>query len=294
MFQKIIFLLICIVFVNGIHGQELQATVKVAAPRLQTVDPKVLKSLEEDVRKFINTRVWTKEKYQQHEKIKCSFNITITQEEGTNFFVSDITVSATRPVFGSNYETTLFNYIDKGARFGYLQNDPLNYVQNVYNDRLVSYLTFYIYLILGLDGDSFSPNGGNDYLLIAQNIVNTIPGSLNKEGWKPSDESHSRYWLLENILSPRLRGMRTAWYNYHRLGLDMMSQNPGDGRAAIYKAIEGVDQGKRAYPAAQWLISFMDAKGREIVEIFKAADKAHQENVTNMLNRISPAFSVNF
>ncbi len=294
--MKKIYILLLLFYVSFsiAYTQELNANVKVSAPRIQTTDPKVFRSMEDDIRKFINNRVWTKDNYKAHEKIKCNFNFTIKKEENSNFFEADLTVSASRPVFGSNYETTLINYIDGDLKFGYLPNDPLNYVQNIYNDRLVSALTFYIYLILGLDGDSFAPNGGTDYFLIAQNIVNTIPGSLSGEGWKASDGNHNRFWLFENIMSPRLRSMRSAWYTYHRLGLDMMSQNASDGRAGIYKALEGMDQAKRAYPGAQWLISFMDAKGKEIIEIFRPADKIHQDNVTNILNRISPTFSVNF
>ncbi|MEP7269182.1 MAG: DUF4835 family protein [Saprospiraceae bacterium] len=292
--KKIVFFLLILGFALKVDAQELNVQVKVNTPKLQTTDPKVFKTLEDDIKRFLNTKVWTSDKYQLNEKVKCNFTLSITQETGNGIYSADLTVQASRPVFGSNYETTLINYIDKDVSFNYLPNDPINYVQNVYSDRLPSLLAFYSYLILGLDGDSFAPNGGDDYFLICQNIVNTIPSTLVKEGWKPNDNSHNRYWLLENIMSPRLRTMRGAWYTYHRLGLDMMFENVEEGKKNIARALDIIDASKRSYPAAQWLISFMDAKGKEIVEIFKVADKPQQENIANILTRISPTFSARF
>jgi hypothetical protein len=284
------------VFANSLalYSQEFNAQVKVNTPKLQSTDPRTFRTLEEDIRRLINSKSWTNEKYKLHERIKCNFTITIKTEENNNSFTADLTVSAARPVFGSNYETTLLNYIDKRLSFNYLPNDPLNYVPNVFTDKLTAAISFYLYLILGLDADSFAPNGGTDYFLICQNIINYIPSTITGEGWKPSDDAPNRYWLLENILSPRLRSMRGAWYTYHREGLDIMHQSPEDGKKAIVKALEAIDLSKRTYPAAQWLISFMDGKSTELIEIFKVADKPQQQNVYNLLNRIDPTSASRF
>ncbi|MEP7321486.1 MAG: DUF4835 family protein [Saprospiraceae bacterium] len=276
------------------YNQELNAQVKVNTPKLQTVDPRVFRNLEDDIKKFMSTQLWTNDKFELHERIKCNFNLTIKEEVNSTTFKADLTISASRPVFGSTYESTLINYIDKNIVINYEPNRPLNYVQNVFSDRLTALLGFYANLIIGLDYDSFSSNGGSDYFLICQNILNTIPGNIVGEGWKPSDDTRNRYWILENIMSPRLRAMRTAWYSYHRLGLDLMSQSPEEGKTAMAKAMESIDEGKRSYPAAIWLQMFIDAKANEVVDVFKKADKPQQQKIHAILNRLDPSSASRF
>ena len=287
--MKYIIVLLLSAYCIQSQGQELAVQVKVNTAKLQTTDPRVFKSLEDDIKKFLSTQSWTNDKYELHERIKCNFNLTIKKEVNSTTFEADLTVSASRPVFGSSYESTLINYIDKNVVINYEPNQPLNYVQNVYSNRLTAILAFYSNLIIGLNYDSFSANGGTDYLLICQSIVNTIPGNIVGEGWKPSDETRNRYWILENILSPRLRAMRSAWYAYHRQGLDLMYLNADQGKKEIAKAMQTIDEAKRSYPAAQWLQMFIDSKTTEIVEIFKKADKPQQQSIHNILSRLDPS-----
>lgn len=275
--------------VASLAAQELNAQFKVSTPKLQNTDPAVFRDLEEDARQFINTRTWTNDKYATNERIKCNFLLTIKDELGSNTFKADLTIAASRPVFGSNYETTLINYIDKEITFNYEPNRPLNYVQNSYTDQFTAILAFYINIILGLDYESFALNGGNDYFLICQNIVNQIPANVNASGWKAGDGNRNRYWLIESILSPRLRPMRQAWYQYHRLGLDLMHQNATEGRQAIQRAMESIDLAKRNYPVGNWIQLFVDAKTGELVDIFKKADKPQQDLIFNILNRLEPS-----
>ncbi len=290
----LLFLLLLVSSMNVLNAQELNAQFKVNTPKLQVTDPRVFKSLEEDARKFINTRLWSNDKYQLHERIKCNFVLNIRTEENGTSFTADLTVSASRPVFGSSYETALINFQDRDVKFTYEPNRPMDYVQNAFTDRLTAILAFYCNLILGLDYDSFSPNGGNDYFLICQNIVNTIPSTMSREGWKPEDNDRNRYWILESILNARMRTMRSAWYAYHRQGLDIMHQNPEEGRKAIARALESIDIAKRNYPVAMWVQVFSDAKTKEIVEIFKKADKPQQQSIYNILSRLDPAAATKY
>ncbi len=270
-------------------SQEFNAQFKVSTPKLQTADPKVFRALEDDARKFINTRLWTPDKFQQYEKIKCNFLLTIREEVNSTTFKAELLISASRPVFGSNYETTIFNYQDRNVVFNYEPNNPLNYVQNTFTDRLTATLAFYSNLILGLYYDSFQNTGGNDYFQICQNIVNTIPSTMEGEGWKPSDDTRNRYWLLENIQSPRLRTMRTAFYEYHIKGLDIMNSDPVEGRKALAKALAVVDEGKRNYPTAVWTQVFFDDKISEIADVFKKGELQQRQAVHAMLSRIDPS-----
>jgi hypothetical protein len=292
--KKLLAFLILSVMALNAKAQEFNAQFKVSTPKLQNTDPKVFRDLEEDARQFINTRTWTNDKYENTERIKCNFLLTIKEELSTNSFKADLTIAASRPVFGSNYETPLINYIDKEITFTYEPNRPLNYVQNSFTDNFTAILAFYLNVIIGLDYDSFAANGGNDFYLIAQNIVNQIPANANAPGWRSSESNRNRYWMIESILSPRLRPMRSAWYQYHRLGLDIMHQNPEEGKLMIMKSMETIDIAKRNYPVAVWIQLFSDAKSNELVEIFKKADKPQQQSIFNILSRLDPSAALKY
>lgn len=292
--KKLLVLLLLLNILDRVVAQEFNAAFKVSTPKLQNTDPKVFRDLEDDAKQFINTRTWTNDKYENHERIKCNFLLTIKEELSTNTFKADLTVSASRPVFGSTYETPLINYIDKEITFSYEPNRPLNYVQNSFTDNFTAILAFYLNIIIGLDYDSFAANGGNDYFLISQNIVNQIPSNANAPGWRASDGNRNRYWLIESILSPRLRPMRAAWYQYHRLGLDVMHQNADEGKQVLLKAMETIDVAKRNYPVAVWIQLFADAKTAELVEIFKKSDKPQQQSIFNILTRLDPSAALKY
>src|SRR6476661_9289356 len=94
------FLLFLLLFViRGLFAQELQARFSVLANRVSTqVDKKTFQTLQTALTNFINNRKWTTDNYQQQEKIKCNFLLTIDQDMGSNIFKATLTVQAARPV----------------------------------------------------------------------------------------------------------------------------------------------------------------------------------------------------
>src|SRR5690606_19052162 len=142
---------------------------------------------------------------------------------------------------------------------------------NQYNDNLSAVLAFYAFVIIGKDYDSFSPMGGEPYFQLAQDIVNSVPQSAasSNPGWRSVEGNRNRYWLVENLLSPRVRPMRQAMYNYHRQGLDIMSADVETGRAVITQALDEVARVNQSYPNSMIVQLFNNEKSSEIVEIFK-------------------------
>ena len=53
--------------------------------------------------------------------------------------------------------------------------------------NLTATLAYYIYVILGLDYDSYSLQGGKPYFNKALNIVNNAPEGSGITGWKSYD-----------------------------------------------------------------------------------------------------------
>ncbi|MFN7327603.1 MAG: DUF4835 family protein [Chitinophagales bacterium] len=273
---------------------ELNATVRINAPQLQRTDRKVIEQLEIALRDFLNNTKWTSDGFLPDERIKCTFIMTIESEGDNNSFTANLAVQSTRPVFNSGYETTLLATQDKDVSFVYEQNQPIQFVaDNAENQNLPSIFAFYVYIILGLDYDSYSQYGGENYLQTAQQMIVNIQNSSNNKspGWKQAggDKNRSRYWLIENLVSPRMRNFRNAIYTYHRLGLDQFASNQEEARAAILNALEDIDRAGVAYLNSMVVQLFSQAKREEIVEMMKNATIQQRQRVYQIMIKADPA-----
>lgn len=267
-----IFILFTLFFTTKISAQELNAKVVIQTPKLQVTDPQVFKTLESEIAEFLNARKWTNDVYQTQERINCSFLITITEELAGNRFNATLMVQSDRPVYNmANYNTVMFNYQDKNWTFNYTEYEPLQYNDNAYLSELTSMLAYYTYIIIGLDYDSFSKEGGNPYFLRAQSIVNNAQNARNKsKGWTAFDSNQNRYWLIENLMSNKFKNLRKAYYDYHLDGLDMLSSSPKDARTAVNNALKLIQQVNRNTPNSMAVDIFVRAKSDEILGMFAA------------------------
>jgi hypothetical protein len=285
--KKMLFLFFALAAV-GVQAQELTFSVKINTLKLQTVDPKVFATLEQSVAEFLNNQKWTDDVFETKERINCNLVLTIQEELSPTSFKADLAIQASRPVYGATYETRMLNHLDKEVTFSYEQFQPLIYSKNVFNDNLSSILAFYVYIILGMDYDSFSLFGGDEHYQAAQEILNTVPQNVasSAAGWRSVEGNRNRYWIMENILSPRVRPLRQGLYEYHRQGLDMMANDVNTGRAIILQALEEVDKVNQSYPNAMIVQMFSNAKSDEIVEIFKRGTRQEQDRVVQIMTKV--------
>lgn len=285
-------LILCsLILTCGLQAQELNANVKVNTQKLQTVDPKVFETLEQTLQEFLNSQKWTTDVFETEERITCNFILTIQEELSPTSFKADLAVQSSRPVYMSEYDTPLFNYIDKEVTFYYEQYQPIQYSRNQYNDNLSAVLAYYAFIILGKDYDSFSPMGGEPYFQLAQDILNSVPQSAaaSNPGWRSVEGNRNRYWLIENIMSPRVRPLRQAMYQYHREGLDIMYQDVETGRAVITQALGEIGSVNQSYPNSMIVQLFNNEKSSELVEIYKLGSLDQQNEVIRLMSRLDPA-----
>ncbi|MCB0555696.1 MAG: DUF4835 family protein [Phaeodactylibacter sp.] len=294
--KKWIFSLALLATGSLLGAQEFNFTVRVNVQKLQNVDPRVFQTLESTVLEFLNNQKWTDDYFETEERIDANILITVQEELSPTIFKADIAIQAARPVYGSDYSTPLINYIDKGVNFTYEQFQPLQFSLNSFNDNLSSVLAFYAYVILGLDYDSYSPYGGEPYLQAAMDIVNSVPQSAaaSNPGWRSLDGNRNRYWLIENLLSPRVRPMRQAWYDYHRQGLDVAASDINTARAVMVAALEQVRSVDQVYPNTMIVQMFSDTKAAEILEIFKRGTPQEQNTVIQIMTKIDPSNASNY
>ena len=287
--------LICMGFMSFSQkatAQELNAQVVIQTPKLNLTDPQVFNTLENDLREFINNRKWTDDVYKGEERIECSFLITITEEVGASTFKASTTIQANRPVYNAAYSSPIFNHQDKTWEFDYAQYQPLEYNENANLSELTSLVAYYVYIILGIDGDTFQPNGGTDHFLQAQNIVNNSQNTKIK-GWKAFDGTRNRYWLVNNFLDTKLKTFRKAYYDYHRKGLDMMYDNVLSAASSMSNAIDIISKLRNNNSNAMLFDIFNNAKSVEIISLFslnKIPPPVRMKAVNGMTN-IDPANS---
>jgi hypothetical protein len=269
----------------ALHAQELDFDVKVVVQGNVTSDPSLFKTLEKNIYEFLNTTKWTDDLYENHERIKGSIQINLISEPSSGIFTSEMVVQTDRPVYNSMYRSPIINIIDNHVNFSFTGLLPLVKTKSVFVDNLSSILSFYAYMTIGLDKDTFSPYGGEAEYLNAQEVVSSLGMSVvDDEGWTlSSGTKRNRYWFLNNILHPRLRPFRQALYEYHRVCLDKMYDDADKARAIMLSSITSIGQVELDYPSSMLIQSFGDAKKDELIEIFKVADKGSKNKVKTIM-----------
>lgn len=273
------------------EAQELNARVTINSDQVQATNKQVFTTLQNALTEFINNKKWTDATFAVNERIECSMTILITEIVSDNSFKGEIQVQARRPVYNSSYTTTLLNHRDTEFSFDYTEFEPLEYTENVLNSNLIATVVFYIYTILGLDFDSFSPQGGNAFLQQAQQIVSLAQAQTSWTGWKAFENDRNRHALVTALQDNTSEAFREMWYNYHRKGLDEMAANPDRGRTTIIGLLPVLEQVKSTRPTSPLLQMFADAKLDEVVLIYSKATTQEKQEGYKMLSNLYPALT---
>lgn len=284
-----IIVIVVLLFCFHTKAQELNCDVQINAEQTGQTNLSVFKTLKNSLQEFINSNSWTGRELPPEQRINCSMFITVSALDGENF-AATIQVQSSRPVFGSDMVTPVFNYNDEDFNFSYREYQPLNYNQNSYSSNLVSVVSFYVYTILGLDADSFQQNGGTPFFEEAKQIV-TVAQQSNSAGWQPSGNTRSRFRLNADLLSNSFQGYRDALYIYHRKGLDVMHDNVSDGKQAIAVALEKLREMNSVRRNSLLLRVFFDAKSDEIIDVFTGGPDVGTRGLTQKLNSMAPGYA---
>ena len=275
------------------QAQELNARVSINASRISSqTDKKVFSTLQNTITTFLNSRKWTNETFQANEKINCNFLLDIGEAQPGNIYKAVITVQAARPVFNSTYETPLINFRDEVVAFRYVEFQPFEFNDNrvAGSDPLVSNLSatfaYYVYIILGLDFNSFALRGGDAYFQKAQNIVNNAPENRDIAGWKAFDGLRNRYWLVENLVNNRYNSIHDAMYSYYRLGMDNMYENENEARNAVLNTLNMLNSLNNDIGNTMIIPFFLQGKSQELIKIFKKASPEEKQKARDILMKI--------
>ncbi len=272
-----------------LSAQELRCNVQVVSQQVQGTNKQVFQTLQNAIYEFMNNRVWSDRVYTIEERIECNVMINITEQISATDFKGTLSIQASRPVFNTNYTTTILNFIDNDIQFQYVEFSPLEFDLNSHISNLTSILAFYAYYILGLDDDSFEFMGGTANFNSAERIVLNA-SNAPEPGWKPLDNlAHkNRYWLSKDVLDAEYEGVREFNYRYHRLGLDIMDEKVAEGRAEITSSLELLQKVYRGRPDPyMYLLNMvLSAKGDEMVKVYSESFPEERNRAHAILTEI--------
>ncbi len=269
------------------NSQELNARITVNSDKIQGTNKSVFTTLQTSLTEFVNNRKWTDATFAVNERIDCSMTI-IVNEQNDNTFSAEIQVQSRRPVYNSSYTTTLFNFRDTQFDFEYVEFEQLEFTGTSLTSNLTATIVYYIYIILGLDFDSFSPLGGKAYFEQAQQIVNMAQSQGTWNGWKAFDGNQNRHALITALTDNTSENFRNMWYTYHRKGLDEMAANPDRGRTTIIETLPLLEEVYKTRPTSVILQVYADTKLDELMSIYSKATSQEKQSALKLLSNIFP------
>lgn len=277
---------------TSLLAQEIRCKVDINSAQVEGSSKELFDNLRTSVTDYMNTLKWTNLTFMETERIECNMLIVVKSVSEEGMLNCEMQLQSRRPVYGTSYATPLLNFKDDNFNFKYQAFDRIEYQQNVFTTNLSAMLAYYCYLIIGYDMDSYARMGGQACFQQCENIVNAAQSASLEEveitGWKAFGSNRNRYALINNLMDEAFAGYRNFFYEYHRLGLDEMSTNVGNGRAKIAAGMPVLKEAYRARPATYVVNTFLDAKADELVNIFQQGSAEEKKTVYELLMNIDP------
>lgn len=283
---------------RSVGAQEFRCSVNVNYQKLMTTtqsyessDKKVFENMKQAIEDFVNGRRWTNIDFEQQERIDMSIALILNSRTSATDFAGQLSIQMRRPVYNSTYTTGLFNYIEgNNFVFSYNESQPLDFDMTTFYSNLASTIGYYCYVMLGIYFDSYQMNGGEPFYAAAQQVQQAVPTD-RYAGWD-SRGAKNRYWFMENHTNSAYAQLREAYYNYHRMGLDMMTKDQPQARQAIIASLRNLQKVNKTRTNLLAVTQFVDVKIQEIVSIFTPAPAQEQKEVYDLIKEISPINAV--
>lgn len=288
MIKKILLSLLLILFARGAFAQEFLCNVQIQFQQVAGVDPSVFDAMEKSIFEFMNNRKWSQFNMGVQERIECTMIFTIENaRQGGDEFAAKLNLVLQRPIFGTDYNSVVINLVDDNVNFKYVPYQSMDYSDNAFNDNLTQILAYYAYLMLGLDFDTYSLEGGTQFYEKAMAVVQTAQSS-NFKGWQAFEGPKTRYGLVENLLNTSYNNIRKVLYEYHRKGLDVMAENMENGRTVITNSLGDLKSVYDKRPNLYLFQVVLEAKRQEIINVYQEASPSEKVAMINIMSEVDP------
>ncbi len=276
---------------SNLQGQEILADVTVNSQQIAGSNNQVFRQLEKNLRDFINNTSWTGRRLQNFEKIKSNFSFIISERNG-NRYKGTLVVQSVRPVYNSTYESPMLNINDTGIDFEYIENENLIFNERQFSGKnLIDIISFYCFVIIGTDADSFQNMGGKEAFDTALKIANNSQNQ-GYGGWLLTEGNRTRAALINNILAANAVNFRQTNYQYHRNGLDILYKTADEltAKTNIKNALMQLQVYENNYQLNYPLNIFIDTKADEIYQIFSTGNSTtlRLNDLKELMSLLSP------
>ena len=281
-----------LLWAGALNAQELRCTVNVNADKVDGSNKEMFKTLQQTITDFVNTTRWTDMVFTEQERIECSMMFIVNSVTTDGIVDATLQVQSKRPVYGTSYSTPLLNMMDEDCGFAYQEYDRMEYQPTQFTTNLTAIVTYYCYLIIGYDLDSYSKLGGTSCFQVCEQIAaGAQTASITngeQAGWKAFGSSHNRYVLINNLMDEAFKNYRLYFYQYHRMGLDVMSTNVTNGRATISEGMAVLKEAKQARPNSFVVNVFMDSKNDELTNLYSKAPDSEKNSFLTLMESVDP------
>jgi hypothetical protein len=286
--NKFLFIALFFLTMNA-FSQELNFTVIINSDRARIQNTNIFNQMKTSFEQFLNGRSWTTDEFRPEERIKGNMLITISDVPQVGSYNATVQIQIVRPIYGTNYESLLFNFADRNWNFEYIESQPIEFNRFAFLNNISSLLGYYAHIALGIDYDSFESRGGDPFFEIANDIVNNAQQS-GRQGWGQSTaDRRNRYWLINDIyVSSVFSKIRDGYYLYHRQGLDLLQIEPEKAYSNILETLRIISEANKTQPNGIFTISFLDAKSDEIAQILKNAPLDIRVEAVELLLEVDP------
>lgn len=290
MVKRLLLAILVFVMTLNMSGQEFLCTIGIQSQKVEGVDKSVFDALKTSMFEFMNNRKWSSYNFKIEERIQATMVFTFDNVVGGDEFTGSVNIVLQRPIYNTDYASPVINMIDKDIHFRYVPYQTMEFVENSYTNNLTSILAYYAYLMLGLDFDTYSLYGGTEFYEKAQTVVNAAQSAPEK-GWQAFEGPKNRNQLVANLLNSSYQSLRTFLYEYHRKGMDNMSQSKESARSTISKSLIHFKSVNDKRPGLYPLQIFVESKRSEIIDIFNQATPAEKTAMINIMKNVDPANS---
>jgi len=290
--MKYIVFLLSFAFSLSTFAQDLQCNVQVNSDNIQASNKAIFEDLQNAITQFMNQRKWISDKVQPQEKINCNFVINI-KNLNIDQFAAEVSITSSRPVYGTTYNTPIFNHFDQEWYFQYAQFQSLDFQENANVMQLTTLLAFYANIIIGLDFDTYALAGGSTFYNKALQLRHA---AQNTNGWGPSDGrgNRNKYYVIDQLLDDRYKPLRASLYQYHMIGMDVFKDDNEAARKQIYESLEKIRTVQERLPNSVIFKIFFNAKRAELINIFSKADAGLQNRAIELLGKLDPSNLTNY
>jgi hypothetical protein len=282
--KNLIFVLLLIPF-RMIFAQEIAAKVTVNFESLQTEYREKLVNFASQVEDYINKNKWTDLKW-EGPKIPVSIQVYFKSGNPSNRYSAQVVISSQRPIYQSEKSTLMLKLIDPNWEFTYEKNQVLLFNPSLF-ESLTGFINYYVYVILGIDSDSYEEFGGTKFFNQALSIAYQGASSNFSNGWAPGEGSFNRVDFVSEYLNEKFQNFRKAFFDYHYNGLDLASEDPTLPAKKLINFIKVLeDLRNKVFSRSILLKVFFDTKYLEFCEVLR---NYSDKSVFDRLKKIDPA-----